>query len=436
MRRPCVLSVTLVTLLIGCGGDDNPTVAQPAGSCCAPAGTCTITAQAACVGTWTSSGVCSPNPCPQPPAPSGSRLFLEIGPGGAVYRQDSTHCVVAEGSGAFGRGWEVYWKVRRNVTEGKAGFRVRTRAGTASEGSDFYAHDIPLEFSPGQAEFWSFEWGCPLGTTVQNDTIPEPDEQFTLVLESTTPDIGVDPRHSTITVTIVDDDDPRVDHSSFDWPVDTGLSWTYWKLRQTSYNEDNHLRCSSDTSDTRVIGDETYGDRSYHVLESSDGGWPFAVTMEGAKAWMIPPFHPDYPPPASDTIAVKVWETYPRLLFDGSQPESPCVSSFADELRSTSWVPGIQAWHDHAQCEGLTVVATPAGVFHHVIRVHYAAGRTDIAIVGYQDSGVEIEYYIADSVGVVAMIAGFNYWGPTGHGYGATTSALITTSVERSPGVR
>ena len=40
--------------------------AAATGSCCAPAGTCTVTTQAACTGTWTVSGVCVPNPCPQP----------------------------------------------------------------------------------------------------------------------------------------------------------------------------------------------------------------------------------------------------------------------------------------------------------------------------------------------------------------------------------
>ncbi|HUN80207.1 MAG TPA: hypothetical protein VMV81_01735, partial [Phycisphaerae bacterium] len=39
------------------------------GSCCAADGSCTVTAQADCSGTWTSGGTCSPNPC-TPGAPT------------------------------------------------------------------------------------------------------------------------------------------------------------------------------------------------------------------------------------------------------------------------------------------------------------------------------------------------------------------------------
>ena len=42
--------------------------AATTGSCCAPAGTCTVTTQVACTSpsTWTLAGVCTPNTCPQP----------------------------------------------------------------------------------------------------------------------------------------------------------------------------------------------------------------------------------------------------------------------------------------------------------------------------------------------------------------------------------
>jgi formylglycine-generating enzyme required for sulfatase activity len=36
------------------------------GACCASAGTCAVTTQASCTGTWTLAGVCAPNPCTQP----------------------------------------------------------------------------------------------------------------------------------------------------------------------------------------------------------------------------------------------------------------------------------------------------------------------------------------------------------------------------------
>ena len=47
---------------------NNCVPVTPTGSCCAPAGTCGTSTQAACVGpsVWTLNGVCSPNTCPQP----------------------------------------------------------------------------------------------------------------------------------------------------------------------------------------------------------------------------------------------------------------------------------------------------------------------------------------------------------------------------------
>lgn len=52
----------------GSGVCEPNTCPQP-GSCCAPDGSCTVTLQAGCTaGTWTTAGVCEPNPCPQPGA--------------------------------------------------------------------------------------------------------------------------------------------------------------------------------------------------------------------------------------------------------------------------------------------------------------------------------------------------------------------------------
>ncbi len=47
---------------------NNCVPVTPTGSCCAPAGTCTTSTQAACANpsVWTLNGVCSPNTCPQP----------------------------------------------------------------------------------------------------------------------------------------------------------------------------------------------------------------------------------------------------------------------------------------------------------------------------------------------------------------------------------
>ena len=46
---------------------DSLTFYDATGSCCALDGTCTVTTQAVCLGVWTLHGVCTPNPCTQPP---------------------------------------------------------------------------------------------------------------------------------------------------------------------------------------------------------------------------------------------------------------------------------------------------------------------------------------------------------------------------------
>ena len=74
MRRLVILAVMLAMISAGCGGDDKPTKPTPTGACCAPTGTCTVTTQPACSGTWTATGVCDPNPCQQPLTESGLSL--------------------------------------------------------------------------------------------------------------------------------------------------------------------------------------------------------------------------------------------------------------------------------------------------------------------------------------------------------------------------
>jgi hypothetical protein len=58
---------------LGLGGTvgQNPLpIPLPTGSCCAPAGTCTVTTQLDCTaGNWTLSGTCVPNICPPPAEP-------------------------------------------------------------------------------------------------------------------------------------------------------------------------------------------------------------------------------------------------------------------------------------------------------------------------------------------------------------------------------
>jgi len=52
-----IAAVLMAPLILGTSCQVLPT-----GSCCVN-GTCTVTTQAACGGTWTSGGVCTPNPC-------------------------------------------------------------------------------------------------------------------------------------------------------------------------------------------------------------------------------------------------------------------------------------------------------------------------------------------------------------------------------------
>ncbi len=68
--RCCVAGSCGVTLQSACTGTFTPggdcasaCPPEPTGSCCA-AGTCTVVAQGACGGTWTSGASCTPNPCP------------------------------------------------------------------------------------------------------------------------------------------------------------------------------------------------------------------------------------------------------------------------------------------------------------------------------------------------------------------------------------
>lgn len=52
--------------------DPNP-CEQPTGACCSPDGSCQVTLAGGCAGDWTMFGICVPNPCPQPPAEADRR---------------------------------------------------------------------------------------------------------------------------------------------------------------------------------------------------------------------------------------------------------------------------------------------------------------------------------------------------------------------------
>jgi len=69
------------------------------GACCASDGGCTTSTQAACSGTW-SAGVCSPNPCPQPPTGAccnGTTCSVgtQVACGAGTYQGNSSACGAA-----------------------------------------------------------------------------------------------------------------------------------------------------------------------------------------------------------------------------------------------------------------------------------------------------------------------------------------------------
>jgi hypothetical protein len=53
----------------------NLVLVLPTGACCAPSGDCALTVASACHDLWTIGGVCSPNPCVQPPPATGACCF-------------------------------------------------------------------------------------------------------------------------------------------------------------------------------------------------------------------------------------------------------------------------------------------------------------------------------------------------------------------------
>jgi hypothetical protein len=111
MHRLMILMMLVTMISAGCGKDDA-TMSNPTGACCAPAGTCTVTTQTNCIGTWTEGGVCTPNnPCTQPP---GDGSIIPTGTNSYILNLDATLC---------GAPWEG-WPMRVVLTLGPGTWEV------------------------------------------------------------------------------------------------------------------------------------------------------------------------------------------------------------------------------------------------------------------------------------------------------------------------
>jgi hypothetical protein len=205
-------------------------------------------------------------------------------------------------------------------------------------------------------------------------------------------------------VTIVDNDGLSGSFPAFHWPLEDDCVWTYQMRRRDT---GGYWGCHVDTMIGRVVGRRTFSGREYAKL-----GWPrMSLAMDGPVAWVIPPGAPSaYPPPANDPILVGLFESYPRKMFDASQPEVPIASGFAESRDGTC--PGLTiSWSDSLRCDGLAAVATPIGVFRHALRVTYEC-FSEYCIAGstYGQTGCGIRYYIADSIGIVALESGSGFF--------------------------
>lgn len=63
-----LLCLVVLPLAVGCGDKTTaPAPTPPSGACCTAGGSCSVTTQANCGGSWLGGGtICAPNPCPQP----------------------------------------------------------------------------------------------------------------------------------------------------------------------------------------------------------------------------------------------------------------------------------------------------------------------------------------------------------------------------------
>ena len=340
---------------------------------------------------------------PGPAIPSGPSFYLEIVPEDGVFIQDSVHCVVAEGP------FSIPWRVVRDSTVGAAEVKVTAVGRSAVVGEDFDDHAVTTWFRDGERScdrsgypYISF----PGGVLIRDDDRPEPDEQFVITLSDPSAGYHVDPARGSITVTIIDDDQPQSPVPTFLFPVDEGDSWAY---RVITYS---WPWSSASDQVSRVRGTRSFKGKAY--ARWSGWGEVRFFRQEGAGVFLVPGDRNQDPPAEQDTLAFDRWQHLPWHPFDASSAVPLAAEAFADSV-CEGWDPLYGCWGYSMLAEGVadhgwSTIAVPAGVFRRARRVsfHTRMEGPGKASPYYLDDA-DFTWYIADSVGIVCELESRDY---------------------------
>ena len=371
---------------------------------------------AACVSACLFSVACAPERKttePGPTIPSGPRFYLEIVPEDGVFIQDSVHCVVAEGP------FSVPWRVMRDSTAGTAEVQVTEIGRSAVADEDFELVTDPVRFGDGEhaADRSSFPYIQGGGMMIQDDDRPEPDEQFLITLVDPSSGYHVDPVRGSITVTIIDDDQPQSPVPVFLFPLDEGDSWAY---RVVSHGWE------TGDGPWSGVADQVSGLGGARIFKGKEyarwSGWEDVrfFRQEGAGVFLVPGDQNQDPPAEQDTLAFGRWQHLPWHLFDASAAVPLAAEGLADTV---CWHPQYggeecSTLSEGAADHGWSAIAVPAGIFRRVRRVSFHT-RKELGGPAYSD-GAEFTWYIADSVGIVCELDHRE----ADHGGGSYTSYL------------
>lgn len=370
-RRLMIPTVLLGMVLAGCSGDDKPT------------------------------------PPPQPP-PNGPKFHLEIVPEDGVFIEDSVHCVVAEGP------FSVPWQVLRDSTAGDAEVVVKTVGGAAVAGNDFDGLEFTVHFADGKRSCDRAPWPYffePGGVTIRDDDRPEPDEQFVITLVEPSPGYRVDPARGSVTVTIIDDDQPQAPLPVFLFPLEEGDVWAYREVHYGWNRQGTILWSEARDGGRQVDGARIFKGEEY--ARRSGGEDACFFRQEGTDVFLVPGDVEQDPPAEGDTLAFGRWQHLPWHLFDASATVPLAVEGIADTV-CVREVPPWGCTDERSLSEGVadhgwSAIAVPAGIFRRVRRVSFHS-RTEKPGGNFQYvDGAEFTWYIADSVGIVCELAYHEY---------------------------